>query len=195
MPVTGLYFIAETPSPTSTPIYNSVLDRLQKRHQPVHSGHYRLDHRLHRNTLPETASAPSFLQYLELPHLSPLPFVLCGTALITLERDFLHVLKSKLGGVWTHRQQLRADGVGCDIEDFRVRVGRLFMGEQNKGVVLEVEYLPVDTIAAGEPVLRDFVDGLELPWAGKWFFGSGDRGKEWTVMDTGRAYCEMLRFR
>jgi hypothetical protein len=106
------------------------------------------------------------------------------------------ILKAKLSGVWMHRQQLRVEMTCYDVDDFRVRVGRVLMGELSRGVVVEVEYLPVDTMAAGEMVLRDFVEGLELPWTtGKWVFGPGDKGKEWTVLDTGRAYCELLRFR
>jgi hypothetical protein len=173
-----------------------LLDRLQKRHQPIPSGRYQLDYRVLRSTTPEQQGG-GFLQYLDLPHLSALPFALCGNAIITLDRDFLLILKAKLGGVWTHRQQLRAEGVCYDVEDFRVRVGKLMMtGDQTRGVVVEVEYLPVDTMAAGEAVLRDFIDGLELPWnTGKWVFGPGDKNKEWTVLDTGRAYCELLRFR
>ncbi|KAI5849074.1 mediator complex, subunit Med20 [Tricharina praecox] len=210
MPVTGLYFIAEQTSTSNSPPINiTLLDRLQKRHQPIAAGGYRLDHRLLRSTAPSSGSSgssggpdgssgggpspPAFLQYLEIPHLSPIPFALCGSAIVTIDRDFAQILKTKLSTLWTLRQTLRAEGHCYEVDDFRVRVGRV-MGDQVRGVVVEVEYLPVDTMNAGEAVLKDFIEGLQLPFPGRWVLGT-EKTKEWTVLDTGRLYCELLRFR
>lgn len=80
------------------------------------------------------------------------------------------------------------------MHDFRVRVGRILVGDQPRGVVVEVEYLPVDSMRGGgaEGVLRAFVEGLELACVGKWVLGE-EEGEEWGVLDTGRLYCELLR--
>ena len=113
---------------------------------------------------------------------------------MTIDRDFAQIIKAKLSTLWTLRQTLRAEGHCYELDDFRVRVGRVMMVEQVRGVVVEVEYLPVDTMSAGEAVLKDFIDGLQLPFAGEWVLGT-EKTKEWTVLDTGRLYCELLRFR
>ncbi|KAF8253548.1 hypothetical protein K440DRAFT_623685, partial [Wilcoxina mikolae CBS 423.85] len=140
-----------------------VTDRLHKRHQPITSGLYRLDHRLLRSyTTP--SSIPEFLQYVDIPHLSPSPFALAGgSPVVTIDRDFTAIVKAKLGTLWMHRQTLRLEGHSFDVDDFRIRVGRLLMGDVVRGVLVEVEYTPVDTMSAGEALLRDFVDSLDLP--------------------------------
>jgi len=190
---------------------SSIVDRLQKRHQPTPAGPYRLDHRLLRSTPPPPPTtpdaapiaqtvAPTYLQFLDLPHLSPKPFVLCGASIITIDRDVASLIKSKLGSLWTHRQTLRVEGQSFELDDFRIRVGRLSMQDQAKGTVVEVEYLPADRMDAGGAVLRDFIEGLELGFHGaRWVLmpkeGAGEESKEWGVLDTGRQYCELLRFR
>jgi len=188
---TSLFFISDAASATAQSV---LLDRLQKRHQPITSGLYRLDHRLLRSNT-TSACTPEFLQYVDIPHLSPCPFILAGSSsIITIDRDFAAILKAKLGPLWTHRQTLRLEGHSFDVDDFRVRVGRLLMGDTVRGVIVEVEYTPVDTMFAGEAVLRDFIDGLQLPFTGRWVVGV-ELGTEWNVLDTGRLYCELLRLR
>lgn len=217
MPVTGLYFIPEPTQPNAPPPQSTLLDRLQKRHQPTAAGPYRFDHRLLRSnvpvsTIPSTPQPsahslttpatpppqPTYLQFLDLPHLSQKLFVLCGTSILTVDRDFSAFVKSKLGSLWTHRQTLRAEGNSYDVDDFRIRIGHLLMGEQVRGCVVELEYTPCDRMEVGEGMLRDFIDALELPFAGRWVLmpkeGSDPAG-DWSILDTGRQYCELLRFR
>lgn len=188
------------------------------------TGFYRVDHRLLRsNTTPY-----EYLQYAEIPHLSPVPFALAGegkgACIVTIDRDFLAIVKAKLGTLWIPRQTQRiTDGHSYDVDDFRVRVGRLMMADTARGIVVEVEYLPVDTMAAAEPVLRDFVESLDLPFEGRWVLGpsssaaagagggahekkkvgaaaaasaaAAGAGDEWTALDTGRLYFELMRVR
>jgi len=195
----SLYFTQEQNSTNSPPISITLLDRLQKRHQPITTGIYRVDYRLLRSTAPSNGTdgggntLPAFLQYLEIPHLSPIPFALCGNAIVAIDRDFARIVEARLATLWMPRLTLRVEGNCYEVDDFRLRVGRV-MGEQVRGVVVEVEYLPVDTMSAGEAVLKDFIEGLQLPFAGKWVLGT-EKTKEWTVLDTGRLYCELLRSR
>ena len=159
-----------------------------------------------------------YLQYAEIPHLSPVPFALAGegkgACIVTIDRDFLAIVKAKLGTLWMHRQTLRIDGHSYDVDDFRVRVGRLTVADTVRCIVVEVEYLPVDTMAAAEPALRGFIESLELPFEGRWVLGpaatgagaggvpekkvgaaAAGAGDDWTVLDTGRLYFELMRSR
>ena len=191
----SLYLISDPPPTASNApqIRDIIADRLQKRHQPSATRSFHLEHRLLRSTPP---GEHAYIQILEAPHLSPLPFALCRGTIITAAPDFAGLLKAKLGALWQHRQTIKCEGHAYDVHDFRVRVGRLVLADQARGVVVEVEYLPLDSMkGVADTVLRAFVDGLDLDFeSGRWVLGV-EQEEEWGVLDTGRLYCELLRNR
>jgi len=71
------------------------------------------------------------------------------------------------------------------------------VGDAVKGVLVEVEYVPCSYLEGAEDVIRSFVDGLGVVGGRFVFAGEGveGEGKEWSVLDTARQYCEALRFR
>ncbi|KAF3915368.1 hypothetical protein AA313_de0206576 [Arthrobotrys entomopaga] len=147
---------------------------------------------------------PRFMQYLDLSHHPGKRFCLVDKTIVTLDPDFDQILTSKLQSLWGMRQTLKADGSGFDLEDFRIKVATLTQGSMLKGVLVEVEYLPASTIEQGEPVIRDFIDQLELPSGAnvRLYFSqavrSGDKEgeeREFSVLDTGMQYMELLRLR
>ncbi|KAI5779732.1 mediator complex, subunit Med20 [Geopyxis carbonaria] len=218
MPVTGLYFLPETAG--QPPTLSLFLDALHRHHAPLPSGRYTFEHRLLRSTLPAPTSAPpsapttssapsglsapssTTLQLLEIPHLSRHPLLHTSNTTAAVDREFTAFLRAKLGGLWTHKQTLRCEGQGFEIEgaDLRVRVGRLVMGETVRGTVVEVEMGGVERMGEAEGVLRGFLEGVvggegeTLGGKGRWVLGEAEgEGGVWGVLDTGRQYCELLR--
>ncbi|KAH0608243.1 uncharacterized protein H6S33_002295 [Morchella sextelata] len=209
MPVTGLYFISE---PTNPPALQILTDRLSKRHQPFPLARWNLEHKLLRENPPPVPATPTspttpqptpqapqhkFMQWLDLSYHPFMLFVLADKQMVTSEREFELIVRSKMAPMWTPRQTLRALGLGYEVDDFRVRIADLTQGDQMKGCIVEVEYGPCSYIEQGEAIIRDFVMGLDPP-EGKFTFAPAEgyeKGKEWTVLDTGRQYCEVLRFR
>lgn len=124
-------------------------------------------------------------------------FILADKQIVTSEREFELIVRSKMASMWTVRQTLRAAGYGYEVDDFRVRIADLTQGDQVKGVVVEIEYTPCSYIEQGEGIIRDFMAGLQPP-DGRFTFAPNEgyeSGREWTLLDTGRQYCEILRFR
>ncbi|KAK6543900.1 hypothetical protein TWF694_000620 [Orbilia ellipsospora] len=147
---------------------------------------------------------PRFMQYLDLSHHPGKRFCLVDKTIVTLDPDFDQILTSKLQSLWGMRQTLKADGSGFDLEDFRIKVATLTQGSMLKGVLVEVEYLPASTLEQGEAVIRDFIDQLELPSGAnvRLYFSqavrSGDKEgeeREFSILDTGMQYMELLRLR
>ncbi|KAG0128389.1 mediator complex, subunit Med20 [Tuber indicum] len=221
MPVTGIYWIN---TPLTTPPQNMVpllADCLGKRHQPLFAGKWALEHRLLRETIPSSTTSANtssqsnnhtshsqssqpqppaggnYMQYLDLPYLPGKLIVLTPSAIVTLDREFDLLVRSKLSALWSLRQTLRGEGLAYEVDDFKVRIANILQGEVWKGVLVEVEYAPCSLLAVAEGVIRGFVEGLGWP-AGRFTFvgkGGGRRveGEEWSVLDTGRQYCEVLR--
>ncbi|PWW76912.1 hypothetical protein C7212DRAFT_351728 [Tuber magnatum] len=222
MPVTGIYWIN---TPLTTPPQNMVpllADHLGKRHQPIYSGKWSLEHRLFRETIPSSttttsassSSPPSnsqspqphqqlpaggnYMQYLSLSHYPQKLIVSTPSAIVTLDCEFELLVRLGLSALWSPRLTLRGEGVMYEVDDFKVRIANIMQGnEMWKGVLVEVEYAPCSTLAVAEGVIRGFVEGLGWP-AGRFTFvgkGGGRRveGEEWSVLDTGRQYCEVLR--
>lgn len=74
-------------------------------------------------------------------------------------------------------------------------MGRVQLGDQAKGVIIEVEFISTGDMKVGEGIVRDFLEGLEVP-RGKWVFDREGRPEgDWKVTDTGRQYCDLLKFR
>jgi hypothetical protein len=137
------------------------------------------------------------MQYLDLPYLPGKLIVLTPSAIVTLDREFDLLVRSKLSALWSLRQTLRGEGLAYEVDDFKVRIANILQGEVWKGVLVEVEYAPCSLLAVAEGAIRGFVEGLGWP-AGRFTFvgkGGGRRveGEEWSVLDTGRQYCEVLR--
>ncbi|KAI5817165.1 mediator complex, subunit Med20 [Pyronema omphalodes] len=181
--VVGLYFIPDSLSPNA---YQHLTDRLTKVHHPLPLPPWKIEHRLLRSAVP---TSPDFLQHLDAPHISPAPFVVCGQSIITCDRDFLLILKTKLASLWSHRQTIKVEGAGFEVEDWRIRIGRL----GDKGTVVEVEFTAANMLEQAEKVGREVVEGLGVP-GGRWTWEK-ERGEVWTVMDTGRVWAECLRMR
>ncbi|RPB02852.1 hypothetical protein L873DRAFT_1671719 [Choiromyces venosus 120613-1] len=192
-------------------------DHLGKRHQPLYIGKWTLEHRLLRETsspaLPgNNTGAPSarsqgamggggggnYMQCLDLSHHNPHKLIVSTPAsIVTVDREFEMLVRSKLTALWSHRQTLRGEGMAYEVDDFKVRIANILQGEVWKGVLVEVEYAPCGLLSAAEGVIRGFVEGLGWP-AGRFTFrgrggGRGAEGEEWSVLDTGRQYCEVLR--
>ncbi|KAF3924784.1 hypothetical protein ABW21_db0200825 [Orbilia brochopaga] len=221
MPVTGLYFCPDSGTTQATAL--AIRDRLSKLYQPVVSAKWSLEHRLLRENAPPqtptasspTASAPSmssnpsqprFLQYLDLSYHPAKKFCLVDKTIVTLDDAFEQILTAKLqGGLWGMRQTLKAEGEAFTLEDFRIRIAMLSQGTVIKGVLVEVEYLPCQYLEQGEGVIRDFIEQLGLPSGGnvRLYFsqaarvGGSDDGepREFSILDTGMQYMELLRFR
>ncbi|EPS38203.1 hypothetical protein H072_7916 [Dactylellina haptotyla CBS 200.50] len=220
MPVTGLYFCPDSGT-TQAPAV-AIVDRLSKRYQPVFTTKWTLEHRLLRengpaqsqtpNTpnTPTTAAAqqaridtqPRFMQYLDLSQHPGKRFCLVDKTIVTLDPDFEQILTAKLQGLWSMRQTLKAEGSAFDLEDFRIRIATLSQGSMIKGVLVEVEYLPCTDLAQGEAVIRDFIDRLELPSGAnvRLYFsqaarGEADADREFSILDTGMQYMDLLRLR
>ncbi|KAF3938340.1 hypothetical protein ABW19_dt0210407 [Dactylella cylindrospora] len=151
---------------------------------------------------PLSASQPRFMQYLDLSHHPGKKFCLVDKTIVTIDAEFEQILVGKLQGLWGMRQTLKAEGNAYDLEDFRIRIATLSQGSMIKGVLVEVEYLPCSYVEQGEVVIRDFIDQLELPQGPtvKLYFSQaarveGDESKEFSVLDTGMQYMELLRLR
>lgn len=208
----SLYFIQETTTP---PAISILTDRLSKRHQPIPLGRWTVEHRLLRENPPPQPATPSspaspqqstqptppqqhkFMQWLDLSYHPLTLFILADKQIVTSEREFELIVRSKMASMWTVRQTLRAAGHGYEVDDFRVRIADLTQGDQVKGVVVEIEYTPCAYIEQGEAIIRDFMAGLQPP-EGRFTFAPNEGyepGREWTLLDTGRQYCEILRFR
>ncbi|KAK6341205.1 hypothetical protein TWF696_008291 [Orbilia brochopaga] len=216
MPVTGLYFCPDSGTTQATAL--AIRDRLSKLYQPVISAKWSLEHRLLReNAPPQTPTAtttssqpsqPRFLQYLDLSYHPAKKFCLVDKTIVTLDDAFEQILTAKLqGGLWGMRQTLKAEGETFTLEDFRIRIAMLSQGTVIKGVLVEVEYLPCMYLEQGEGVIRDFIEQLGLPSGGnvRLYFsqaakvGGGaddsDGPREFSILDTGMQYMELLRFR
>ncbi|KAL7271301.1 hypothetical protein RUND412_005953 [Rhizina undulata] len=142
-------------------------------------------------------NAHKFMQCLDLSYHPQKLFVLADRTLITLDREFELIVRGKMTQLWTHRQTLRAEGMGYEVGDFRVRIGNVLQAEQVKGVVVEIEYTPCKYLEQAEPIIRDFLQQLRPP-QGRFTFAPREGytpGQEWTLLDTGRQYCELLRLR
>jgi len=137
------------------------------------------------------------MQYLDLAHHPQKLIVSTPSAIVTLDREFDLLVRSKLSALWSHRQTLRGEGVAYEVDDFKVRIANIMQGEVWKGVLVEVEYAPCSMLAVAEAVIRGFVEGLGWPTGRFTFSGKGGgkrvEGEEWSVLDTGRQYCEVLR--
>ncbi|KAJ6263276.1 Mediator of RNA polymerase II transcription subunit [Drechslerella dactyloides] len=217
MPVTGLYFCPDSGTTQATAL--AIRDRLSKLYQPVISAKWSLEHRLLRENAPPppppstpTTSTPSttppqprFLQYLDLSYHPAKKFCLVDRTIVTVDDSFESILTSKLqGGLWGMRQTLKAEGETFSLEDFRIRIAMLSQGTVIKGVLVEVEYLPAVYLEHGEGVIRDFIEQLGLPSGGnvRLYFsqaarmpGDDKEPREFSILDTGMQYMELLRFR
>ncbi|KAF3906548.1 hypothetical protein ABW20_dc0107711 [Dactylellina cionopaga] len=149
-----------------------------------------------------TTSQPRFMQYLDLSHHPGKRFCLVDKTIVTIDPEFEQILTSKLQGLWAMRQTLKAEGSGFELEDFRIRIATLSQGSVIKGVLVEVEYLPCSNLSQGEAVIRDFLDQLELPSGAnvRLYFSQaaraeGDEAREFSILDTGMQYMELLRLR
>ncbi|EWC46988.1 hypothetical protein DRE_03750 [Drechslerella stenobrocha 248] len=157
---------------------------------------------------PPQSTAPRFLQYLDLSYHPGKKFALIDRTIVTLDDSFEHILTTKLQpSLWAMRQTLKAEGESFTLEDFRIRIAMLSQGTVIKGVLVEVEYLPCIYLEQGEPVIRDFIEQLGLPSGAnvRLYFsrapvlhlrdGDEDAPREFSILDTGMQYMELLRFR
>ncbi|KAK6519648.1 hypothetical protein TWF281_003472 [Arthrobotrys megalospora] len=220
MPVTGLYFCPDSGA-TQTPAA-AILDRLSKRYQPTLINKWTLEHRLLRDNSPsstnpsntpnlqapvtQTPPQTRYMQYLDLSFHPGKRFCLVDKSLVTIDPDFEHILTAKLQGLWSMRQTLKADGTALELEDFKIKIATLSQGSVIKGVLMEVEYLPCAYLEQGEGVIRDFIDQLELPSGPnvRLYFSQApiapnadgsDEPREFSILDTGMQYMELLRLR
>ncbi|KAI9846401.1 MAG: hypothetical protein M1837_003992 [Sclerophora amabilis] len=90
--------------------------------------------------------------------------------------EFVHLLLTKMGPLWTPRQTLVSRGLGFEAGDFRVRVGEVKQGQgttqSTKGVIVEVEWVAgideavVDRVGEGQeteqPQMTDWEDAYEV---------------------------------
>lgn len=141
------------------------------------------------------------MQWLDLSYHPTKLFVYTPSprVMATLDREFEILVRVKMSGLWTLIKTMRAEGLVYEVEDFRVRVANVVQGgggEAVKGVLVEVEYVPCAHLEGAEGVLRSFVEGLGVA-GGRFVFAEEgvEAGKEWSVLDTARQYCEALRLR
>ncbi|KAK6358411.1 mediator complex subunit Med20 [Orbilia blumenaviensis] len=219
MPVTGLYFCPD--SGTTQAPHAAIFDRLSKRYQPTITSKWSLEHRLLREngSSSSTSSTPSlqapvtqtppqtrYMQYLDLSFHPGKRFCLVDKSLVTIDPDFEHILTAKLQGLWGMRQTLKAEGTSLELEDFKIKIAPLSQGSMIKGVLMEVEYLPCSYLEQGEAVIRDFIEQLELPSGPnvRLYFSQApvpvgvdgnDEPREFSILDTGMQYMELLRLR
>ncbi|KAJ1972407.1 hypothetical protein H4R35_004691 [Dimargaris xerosporica] len=74
----------------------------------------------------------------------------------------LEAIVHKLKNLWVARQSSQIDGHLYDLGDFRVRTGNMMVGTANKGVIVEVEYVPCCHPQACQRILAEFI-GLLMP--------------------------------
>ncbi|KAF8466634.1 mediator complex, subunit Med20 [Kalaharituber pfeilii] len=139
------------------------------------------------------------LQVLDLSTYPQKFFALAASTIVTIDRDFEALVRSKMNALWNIRQTLKGQGEMYDIDDFKVKLATVAQGQDVKGVILEVEYTPCQYLSQAEPILRDFVDQLKIPQAREFFrprdVPEGDEDKIFTILDTSRQYMELLRMR
>ncbi|RPA82629.1 hypothetical protein BJ508DRAFT_414046 [Ascobolus immersus RN42] len=154
------------------------------------------------------------MQQLELSYVRGKMFVLTTNIaagnqqgeMVLVQREFAEIARLKLNALWMQQQFVRAEGVGMEFEAWRVRVGGLMMQNTNRGLFIEVEYFSTDYLSAGAPIIREILrtfvpetlQQLNIPADKGRFYGDplGTEGeREFTLMDTGRQYMEMLRLR
>ncbi|KAK6517886.1 mediator complex subunit Med20 [Arthrobotrys conoides] len=220
MPVTGLYFCPDSGT-TQIPAA-AIIDRLAKRYQPTPITKWSLEHRLLRengSSSSSSAAAPSLqapvtqyssqTRYMQLLDLSFHPgkrFCLVDKSIVTIDPDFEHILNAKLQGLWSMRLTLKAEGSIMELEDFKIKIGTLSQGSVVRGTLMEVEYLPCAYLEQGEGVIRDFIEQLELPNTSnvRYYFSQApvvaspdgnDEPREFSILDTGMQYMELLRLR
>ncbi|KAF3153968.1 hypothetical protein EYR41_006181 [Orbilia oligospora] len=219
MPVTGLYFCPDSGT-TQNPAA-AIIDRLSKRYQPTFIAKWSLEHRLLRENGPpssSTAVTPSlqapvtqtppqtrYMQYLDLSFHPGKRFCLVDKSIVTIDPDFEHILTAKLQGLWSMRLTLKAEGNILELEDFKIKIATLSQGSVIKGVLMEVEYIPCAYLEQGEGVIRDFIEQLELPNGPnvRYYFSQApvvtpyenDEPREFSILDTGMQYMELLRLR
>ncbi|KAL7267201.1 hypothetical protein RUND412_010222 [Rhizina undulata] len=119
------------------------------------------------------------MQYLDLSYHPQKLFVLADRTLITLDCEFELIVRGKMTQLWTHGQTLRAEGMGYEVGDFRVRIGNVLQAGQVKGVVVEdavrsflkLDHLFIREIAA---VMNDLHGGRSLADFARTFRQFGD---------------------
>ncbi|KAJ1972693.1 hypothetical protein H4R34_005321 [Dimargaris verticillata] len=83
------------------------------------------------------------------------------SCIVETDRE-LEAIVHKLKNLWVARQSSQIDGHLYDLGDFRVRMGNMMVGTANKGVIVEVEYVPCCYPQACQRILAEFI-GLLMP--------------------------------
>ncbi|KAI9815485.1 MAG: hypothetical protein M1827_002619 [Pycnora praestabilis] len=136
--------------------------------------------------------------------------------------ELLQLLSSRLAPLWTHRQTLvvgGGQGVGYEMEDFRVRVGEVRQGgvQSARGVLVEIEWVGGggggggmdgydgdrededgqengdEDWETGEAVIKAFWQGLGIKEGREAIRVPGVEGRD--GMDVARQFFEVLRLR
>ncbi|KAI9800027.1 MAG: hypothetical protein M1833_003556 [Piccolia ochrophora] len=159
MPLTGLYFLPDAPSPITL---QSLIDRLTKTYSPTPLQRWTLDHRLFRSTTTSSSTTspsdrpppPRFLQVLSLSYhpnksyvcisssppppqttssstatATPPPPTIIAVPSPSSTEELIQLLTLKMGPLWTSRQTLVVSG-GASFEMEDMRVR---IGEVKQG--------------------------------------------------------------